>query len=193
MSVRPPVLDLVASRGFATFERGLYNLNLIGIRSPDRTSNAFNDRICVAYRDESGWISRTFQATTDPGLYYRENPLNVRGTAIMCPGQYRGSHVLGYHRGQYRALVQDRPVQYWRDGNRDEVLDMVPGTEEEAVVGLNIHRASASRASSRIGRFSAGCQVIADPEEFDVLIALCEKSAELYGNRFTYTLIEAEG
>ncbi len=118
--------------------------------------------------------------------------MNVRGTAIMCPGQYRGSHVLGYHRSRYRALVQSRPVRYWRDDNRDEVLDMNPGTDEAGVVGLNIHRASASRTSPTVSKFSAGCQVLADPNEFDLLISLCERAAELYGPRFTYTLIEME-
>ena len=118
--------------------------------------------------------------------------MNVRGTAIMCPGQYRGSHVLGYHRGRYRALVQSRPVRYWRDGNKDEVLDMEPGTEESGGVGLNIHRSSASRTSTKIGKFSAGCQVLANPDEFDLLVSLCDRAAELYGPRFTYTLIEME-
>ena len=184
------MLDEVARRGHAVFERGLYNLNIIGIRSPDRTSNTFNDRICVVYRDGDGWVTRTFAATTDPGVYWREHPMNVRGTAIMCPGQYRGSHVLGYHRGRYRALVQSRPVRYWRDGNRDEVLDMEPGTDESGVVGLAIHRASASRTSTEIGKFSAGCQVFADPDEFDLFVSLCERAAELYGPRFSYTLIE---
>lgn len=192
MSVRPPLLDEVARRGHAVFERGLYNLNIIGIRSPDRTSNEFNDRLCVVYRDGDGWVTRTFSATTDPGVYWRQNPMNVRGTAIMCPGQYRGSHVLGYHRSRYRALVQSRPVRYWRDDNRDEVLDMNPGTDEAGVVGLNIHRASASRTSPTVSKFSAGCQVLADPNEFDLLISLCERAAELYGPRFTYTLIEME-
>ena len=67
---------------------------------------------------------------------------------------------------------------------------MEPGTDETGVVGLNIHRASASRRSTEIGKFSAGCQVFADPDEFDLFIGLCEKAAELYGPRFSYTLIE---
>ena len=187
--MRPPLLDLVASYGFTTFESGLYNLNIVGLRSPDRRSNTFNDRICVAYKNPTGWITKTYQATTDPGLYYRENPMNVRGTAIMIPGQYRGSHVLGYHRGRYEALVQDRPIKCWRDDNRDAFLDM-KGTEYEGTYGLAIHRAHSSRTSTEVGKFSAGCQVFADPNEFDDFISTCRKSSELYGPRFTYTLIE---
>ena len=191
--IRPVLLDVVSAHGFAVFERGLYNLNIVGLRNDDRRSNLFNDRIAVAYRDRVGWVTRTFKVTTDPGLYWRENPINVDGTAIMCPGQYRGSHRLGLHRGQYRALCQTGgPVRYWRDSNRDEVLDMVPGSEDEGFIGLNIHRSAVRRVPGRtptVSKFSAGCQVFEDPTEYDAFIDLCEKSAALYGNRFTYTLI----
>ena len=67
---------------------------------------------------------------------------------------------------------------------------MEPGTDESGVVGLNIHRSSASRTSTKIGKFSAGCQVLANPDEFDLLVSLCDRAAELYGPRFTYTLTD---
>jgi hypothetical protein len=66
------------------------------------------------------------------------------------------------------------------------------GNEYEGTYGLNIHRAHASRTSTQVGKFSAGCQVFADPNEFDDFMILCRKSAELYGSRFTYTLIGME-
>ena len=34
-------------------------------------------------------------STTDPGTYYREDPMNVRGTAVMQPEQYRGVYKIG--------------------------------------------------------------------------------------------------
>lgn len=45
------------------------------------------------------WNYFVFPATTDPGTFYRENPLSVKGTAIMKPGQYRGAYMIGRHRG----------------------------------------------------------------------------------------------
>lgn len=200
MSTRPILLDYVASITgmdgvpYAVFESGLFNLNIIGIRTKDDRSNEFNDRICVCYRDEQGWVTRTFAATTDPGVYWREHPMNRSGTAIMKCGQYRGSHKLGLHRGLYTALVQTGArVSFWRDADRDEVLTMIPGetAESSGFVGLNIHRASSREGgSTTVDRWSAGCQVFGDPGEFDLFIRLCRTSADLYGSRFTYTLID---
>lgn len=194
MTTRPVLLDIVSDLGLVTFESGMMNLNIIGIRTNDNRSNRFNDRICVVYRDEDGWITRTFAATTDPGVYWREHPMRgTIGTAIMKPGQYRGSHKLGIHRG-YQALVQTGGrVSYWRDANRDSVLDMIPGETPEAIgfIGLNIHRASSREGGSEtVDRWSAGCQAIADPDDWNLFISLCKTSADLYGPRFTYTLID---
>jgi len=195
MSTRPILLDIVSDLGFVTFESGFLNLNIIGIRTNDNRSNRFNDRICVVYKDGDGWITRTFAATTDPGLYWREHPMIPSiGAAIMKPGQYRGSHKLGRHRGIYPALVQTgAKVSYWRDNNRDEVLDMIPGEtpESSGFIGLNIHRASSRDGGSEtVDRWSAGCQVIADPDDWNLFITLCKTSADLYGPQFTYTLID---
>ena len=187
MSVRPPLLDEVARRGHAVFERGLYNLNIIGIRSPDRTSNKFNDRICVVYRDSDGWVSRTFAATTDPGVYWREHPMNVRGTAIMCPGQYRGAYEIGTHRGK-PALVQSGPVSVWRDFNRDSAIDR-QGKPDTGLFACNLHRAGAS--SKFVNRWSAGCQVWAKEQDFEEFMDICHKQVKLTGFKtFTYTLLD---
>jgi len=59
---------------------------------------------------------------------------------------------------------------------------------------LNIHKASSREAGSEsVDRWSAGCQVFAKPgsDGFEAFMALCNKSAEMYGPKFTYTLIEA--
>ena len=59
--MRPLILDYVDSLGHAVFENGQYNLNIIGIRSKDHQANSFDDRICVVFRDENGWIVRTWE------------------------------------------------------------------------------------------------------------------------------------
>jgi hypothetical protein len=191
--MRPFLLEHVADHNnpdgspYVVFERGLYNLNIIGIRTADNSANTFNDRLACVYRDESGWVTREWAITTDPGVYYRENPIgNNTGTAIMKCQQARGAYRLGKHRNLYTALVQVKPVLYWRDSNLDAVLDLTD--EREGRIGLNIHRAS-RHGSEVVDRFSAGCQVFGDPDDYDAFIKLCEKSAELYGNGFTYTLI----
>lgn len=179
-------------KGFAVFNdlRG-YDLNLIGIRSADLDSNRFNDWLTVSYLSaDATWCYFAFPATTDPGLYYRQHPMNVAGTAIMLPGQYRGAYRIGWHKS-YTALRQARPIRFARDANRDAKLDVDSSVVVEEVIAANIHRASAQLASKNVDRWSAGCQVIADPWHFSFLMALCRESAKLHGDRFSYTLLDA--
>lgn len=187
--MRPHILDHVESLGHAVFEKGLYNLNIIGVRTPDDNANKFNDHMYVVYKDEHGWVTRTWHCTTDPGVYWREHPMNVKGTAILVPGQYRGSHKIGLHRGKYKALVQTGGrVCVYRDNNKDDILDMDPATEQDGYFGINLHKAGSH--STEVDKWSAGCQVWANADDFAAFMAIVEKSAETYGPQFTYTLID---
>ncbi|MDP6942727.1 MAG: hypothetical protein QF464_01145 [Myxococcota bacterium] len=188
----PLLLEYVEALGHAVFTNGTYNLNIIGIRTPDDDANKFNDRLCVVYKDELGWVTRTWPITTDPGTYWRENPMRVTGTAILVPGQYRGAYKIGKHRGKYDALVQrGGRVRLYRDANKDDILDMEPeNIADPTYAGINIHRASSrDGGSEQVDRWSAGCQVFADPDDFDAFMELVRKSAAIYGPRFTYTLV----
>ncbi|MFS1525818.1 hypothetical protein ACL7TT_17180 [Microbulbifer sp. 2304DJ12-6] len=177
-------------KGYRFFQQGDFNLNLIGIRSADTCANRFNDHLAVAWSFHGTPHCLIFPATTDPGGYWRENPVQVNGTAILVPGQYAGLWQLGLHRGQYRALVQRAPARVYRDNNRDRVLDF-DGSIEGGLFGINCHRASANHTSQQVDRWSAGCQVLANPLDFALLIALCERAAQNWGSQFTYTLLEA--
>ncbi|WKD48339.1 hypothetical protein [Microbulbifer spongiae] len=177
-------------KGYRFFQQGDFNLNLIGIRSADTRANRFNDHLAVAWRFGGAPHCLVFAATTDPGSYWRQHPVQVNGTAILVPGQYAGLWQLGLHRGQYRALVQRAPARVYRDNNRDRVLDF-DGSIEGGLFGINCHRASASHTSQQVDRWSAGCQVLANPLDFALLMALCERAAPHWGSQFTYTLLEA--
>ena len=182
--MRPFLLDFVAAEGYAVFEKGTYNLNIIGLRTKGSDSNKFDDRICVVYKDENGWVTRTWEATCDPGLYWREKPMNVAGTAIMCEGQYRGAYKIGKHRGKYDALVQTGGrVTVWRDSNRYEKLDH--GDPSDGYFGINIHKAG--RESENVDKWSAGCQVFANESDFKEFMSICKKQQ---WPTFSYTLIE---
>jgi hypothetical protein len=175
-------------KGYAFFTEGDYNLNLIGIRSRDGNSNRFNDVLCVAFYTAGSHHLFVFDATTDPGLYWRENLANVNGTAIVKPGQYPGLWKLGQHQGKYSALVQNRPITVYRDADRDRELDLNAATET-GLFGINCHRASPTGMSREVSRWSAGCQVLASVTDFQILMALCQKASSMYGNGFTYTLL----
>lgn len=178
----------VSSRGYRWFTDGDFNLNLIGVRSADLQANTFNDLICLAFKQAGQWVLLQFDATTDPGIYYRKNPANVDGTGFLVEGQHSGAFMLGKHKG-YDALIQARAVPVYRDADRDAFLE----ADERGIVrgwyGCNLHRASEHRKSVLVDRWSAMCQVVADPLDFDLLMSVCRKAAEHWGNRFTYTLL----
>ena len=188
---RTDFAKLFKSKGYVFFDKGEYNLNIIGVRkSGNLITNGFDDYIVVVFKNKRGWQKLYYPATTEPGSYYMYTVPNKVGTAIMVPGQYRGAYKIGKHQGKYKALVQIKPVKVYRDKNKDSFYDMEPETIQNGVFGINIHKAG--NASKRIDKWSAGCQVIANNNDFKSFMQLCEKAANLYGDTFTYTLINEE-
>ncbi len=173
---------------------GAYNVNLFGIRNSEQTAGKFDDAVGIFYQDASGnWIVKQYDATTDPGLYWLQNPMRKNGTIIMVPGQYGGAYKLGVHKG-YRALEQKKPMKYVRDNDKDDYLDFTlldnPENYEESIAKTNIHRTNDHKMKSGLNnKWSAGCQVLADANDFDDLLEICEISSNRYGNSFTYTLL----
>ncbi len=180
---------IMEKKGYQYFSDAPYDVNFIGIRSRDETPDVFNDLLVLEYRDYVGELqTKTFTATTDPGLYYLLNPINLKGTAILKPGQYRGVFKIGEHRG-LPALVQNKEITVIRDFNRDSRLDFDQRTEETGWFGIHVHRAW-EKGSVKVGKWSAGCQVIADPVEFEIFLRIMEEARVIHGNAFTYTLLE---
>lgn len=189
----PIILQRAKSLGYKVFEGDAdYDLNIIGVRSKDNTVNVFNDLLTVTFKVKGQWHTRSFTVTTDPGLYWMQNPMRVTGCAQLCLGQYRGAYKIGKHRGQYNALVQTgAKVKIFRDPDKNETFDQDSETISEGHFGINIHRASYRRTSKQVDKWSAGCQVFADPDEFAEFMKLCNKQVSVNGwESFTYTLLE---
>lgn len=77
-----------------------------------------------------------------------------------------------------------------RDYNRNNVLDFNNGKEESGMFGINIHRADSTGTRKTIDKYSAGCQVFASADDFNKFMEMAYKQKDLYGNKFTYTLID---
>jgi hypothetical protein len=184
------VLDVMSRTGHRIFHNDAqaFDLNLVGIRTRSLVPSRFDDWLTVFYRSHGRWIFNAFPATTDPGLFWLGTPQNPLGTAILKEGQYRGLYELGLHKG-YRALVQKAPATVIRDFDQDDRLDFGSGREETGVFGINLHRASRFSESLNVDRWSAGCQVLCDPLQFNYLMEVCEKGRAAFGNSFTYTLL----
>jgi hypothetical protein len=185
------VYNALKRKGHFIFETDTnpYNLNIIGIRSNNRQPNSFDDYIVVMWKYKGQWTFNVHEATTDPGLYYLNHPVNDSGTAILKESQYLHCYCLGLHRGKYKALVQLMPVTVIRDFDKNNYLTFAPGTEETGMFGINIHRANLTGKTVNVNQWSAGCQVFADSSAFNAFISLCEKSQKYWGKLFSYTLI----
>ena len=193
----PPLLQRCKDLGYAIFTKYNYDLNLIACRSPSREAGKFDDVFHCIYRLGDRYIEESYICTTDAGLYWLRNPSRVEGTAILVPGQYRNVYRLDKHGGKYLALCQRNGVVHvYRDKNRNQILDYDPDSIQSGYFGINIHRASAHSTQERgltedVGRYSAGCMVIQDRDDFDRLIALAKKQVETLGYKnFSLTLLE---
>ena len=183
---------ILARKGYAFFTKGEYNLNIIGVRHKGaKVTNHFDDCLVVIYNtgNEKN-VKRVFTCTTLPGKKAMEHPMQVKGTAILKEGQYRGAWKIGYHKGKYKALCQAKPVPVYRDGNKDDKFDLNPISIDRGIFGINIHKAGDN--STLVDGWSYGCQVLAKSLDFNALMRLAERSASIFGNSFTYTLINEE-
>jgi hypothetical protein len=182
-----PILTKLKELGYVYFE-GKWDLNIVGIRSNSTKSDSFDDRILVICKNDADeWQEWSWSATTDPGLYWLRNPMNVAGTGILKEGQWRGCWKLGLHKGK-KALVQIKPVTVYRDKNKDAVIDFAKG-ESSGIFGINVHRAGLR--STKVDKWSAGCQVFANDSNFEEFLFLCKKQVDHgHGDVFSYTLLK---
>jgi hypothetical protein len=184
------LLTVLKNNNYEVYEKP-YELNIIGIRTDSFVPNSFNDWIIVFYKDNNNnWVVNKYSATTDPGTYWLKNPMASQGTAILKKGQYKNSYAVGSHRGQYTALVQISPVTVIRDYDRDNKLSYDSMRSTTGLYGINIHRAGSVGETGRVDKYSAGCQVFSDAGDFKEFIELAQKHKGLYGNKFTYTLLD---
>ena len=184
--------SLFKRKGYAFFTKGVYNLNIIGVRSNkfNQVTNKYDDYLIVDYNTTTCHKRQIYNITTEPGLYYMKNSINNKGTAILVPGQYRGAYAVDSHRGKYKALCQrNKPVKVYRDNNKDDVYDLLPEKIDKGMFGINIHRSSEWSTVSNIDKYSAGCQVFNDPQQFVSFMSIIKKAKDIWGNAFTYTLL----
>lgn len=182
------------NKGYAFFENGDYNLNIIGIRNDSGDASRFDDFINLIYKINGQWVCDTYPATTEPGTKILTKPIVSKGAAILVPGQYRGVYKIDTHGGKrrYTALCQrSGQVRIWRDNNKDSKPDYI-GPEHEGFYGINIHRQFGPDEREYTGGVSAGCQVFQSSKDFYEFMDTCNKGADKFGNSFTYTLIEEE-
>jgi hypothetical protein len=190
---REQVEAAVKAKGYVWFEDAAnkgFDVNIVGIRNSStgqKVTNAFDDYLTVSYKENGEWKFQIWPATTDPGKKGVLEFHNATGVARLVEGQYRGSHGIGLHQGKYEALKQAKNVKVYRDADKD--LEYDENKIQEGIFGINIHKAGAD--STYVENWSEGCQVFKKSADFDAFMVICNKSKNIHGNSFTYTLIES--
>ena len=187
----PIIRKVFQEKGYKFFENGQFNLNIVGIRSNNRQAGKFDDFIAVIYKNEKNeWVIRHWNATTDAGTYWLKKPMNIKGTALLVPNQFLKCWKIGLHKGKYDALVQKAPVSVYRDNNKDFILDYDSANIDTGMFGINFHSITAMAESEVNDKWSAGCQVFANDNDHKIFMQLIRKSASIFGDTFSYTLLE---
>jgi hypothetical protein len=190
MYKKEQIENVVKTKGYAWFENGDYDVNIVGVRNSatgNKVTNAFDDFLTISYKEGGQWKFHIWPATTEPGTKGVKEYHNAAGVARLVEGQYRGSHTIRLHQGKYEALGQAKNVKVYRDANKDMVFDETKITE--GLYGINIHKAGAD--STYVENWSEGCQVFKKSADFETFMSICRKAKDIHGNSFTYTLIES--
>lgn len=182
--------DYIASLNIPVSEDAV---RLFGIRGAlpygDCTELSLNDNTLDLWNDTIGiwggdWA--TYKSTVDPGIYYTQNPEVGGGAAHLLTVEEGGKpwhFVWGQHKGQYKCLVQGEEFTVRRDtdqnGKGDDGEPLDTGWH-----AIQIHHGS---DSAHVYNWSAGCNVIRDPDDFAAFIATLEASGQ---TTFAYYLID---
>lgn len=193
MYTREELEKVINEKGYKWFAGGDLDVNIIGVRNNEpgkKVTNLFDDTLICVFKEAGEWKIFEWPITTDPGTKAMLDVTNPKGVAVLVPGQYRSSHYIGLHKGKYEALCQSKPVSVWRDANKDTMFD--PVKAESGVFGINIHKSNSKTESTWVENWSEGCQVFKRAKDFADFMSICKRAAKIYGNSFTYTLLESK-
>lgn len=185
------VKAVMAAKGYEVFNRNGVP-NIVGIRSAIRSAELYDDVCFVWWNENNKETGRSYTITTNPSEHYLQNPLNVQGTAILVPEQYKGCWILGSHgkSKQFALIQQGGQVRVYRDKNKDRVLDYDAKTIDTGFFGINLHHGALSDVPV-IGVWSAGCQVWRYNVPHKKLMAEFKRMSEAYNFfKFSYTLLD---
>jgi hypothetical protein len=158
----------------------------------DNKANEFNDtRLLIQCRaDGAPVVGKAWEATTEPGRPYEDNPLDPAGAARIEFGQYK-SWTVGTHHpgtpGAHEALIQAADVTVCRDLNKDWQRD---GDKRfTGMFGINQHWGY-DLPRNNVANASAGCLVGRTKEGHREFMALVKGDAR-YGVNRAYRFMTA--
>lgn len=168
---------VMKANNMVVFDRP-FSVTLGGIRTKDNVSNRFNDWLFASFfTKDNGLVSAVVEGTTDAGLFYRENPLHIDGTAIIKDGV---QHMSAYryenpslnegqhgHKGQ-EAFSQIGDMRYHRDPDRDKYLEQ---TGPVITDNFRTNGHDMGTLGKNVNKWSAGCWGSTE-ENMEILYAI---------------------
>jgi len=153
--------------------------------------NEFNDRRMVIRigRDGVPKIEGSWEATTEPGRYWTEHPMNPRGAARIAFGQYKSWCVGDYH--GVESLLEAAPITVYRDLAQDYKRE---GAPDVGNFGMH-HHWGYDLPKQDLGRSSAGCLVGRMRPDHERFMALIKSDARYLANpnyKFMATILPVE-
>jgi hypothetical protein len=193
------IKQLVLDKDYKFFNGGDYDLNFIWERTSDTFTNYFTDKLHILYTVDNIEKIITLPATTKAGLYGKNtvtNPITVigiTGTAIIIPDQYLSSWKFNTGNGTgtlpwgYPYFQQIRGIKYWRDADKDKVIDYV-GEQDNKVFGTNWHI-----MKEPINNWSIGCMGISYDDMLTKVVPITKEAITRWGDIFSGTIIKTDG
>ncbi|MEH1983205.1 peptidoglycan-binding domain-containing protein [Nostoc sp.] len=187
------IVKYLQSKGYQVFTNPKeYNIVYIEGINGDWTlnndaPNEFNDRrIVIEVVNGVPKIVDHWEATTEPGKYYTDNPMNPKGAARIQFGQYK-AWAVGTHgtAEPHEALVQVGDITVSRDLNKDykrtgDKLDTGDNFQVNQHYGFDFPR-------SDIRRASAGCLVGRTREGHREFMAIIKQDRRYVANgKYTF-------
>lgn len=192
---------LVEQNSFKFFDTGNFNLNFIWVRNDMIADNHFTDDLHVGYRENGIGKVLTIKVTTLPGhrgsLFNPTTVSGITGTAVIqSPKQFQSAweFIDSYDDfSKYPFFRQIKPIDYWRDGDKDVEIDHV-NSQFNKIFGTHWHKMSNVGDKRKIEQFevnnwSLGCMgsVVS---EWDKVIELTRKAIKSgQKNIFTGTIL----
>lgn len=170
-------------------DQGVGEKNIIYVEGmyPDGTLNndafnAWNDaRLVIEFKKGRPEIVGAWEATTEPGKYYTQKPLNIAGAARIVFGQYQAWQIgtLGQKDPQVALIQTGGKVSVYRDLNQDGLR--IGDSIETGLFGINQTGANDAPPND-IGIWSAGSLVGRTSDGHRQFIALCKQDSRYLKN-----------
>lgn len=146
---------------------------VIGVQSLEDGFNIFDDKFYVF--DGSSFVMVS-TGTTNAGKTALEHfdRYKLEGTAVWRTNQFiEDCYKPGYHKGKMKALRQNKPIEYYRDSNKNQQAEE-SGKLHSGIIWANMHGVDYNPFSQiikqNIGGWSFGCQVWNRMSDYRMLI-----------------------